>query len=96
MDTNTAIIIQVRMSSSRFPGKMLTKLGGLALIEYVYRRCRALSHRKRIDCYFSDNEVIYFGVGIDNVSLVENLTENPQDPVKIVQSGYLQCLRRYI
>ncbi len=33
------IIIQARMSSNRFPGKMLTKIAGRPLVEYVYRRC---------------------------------------------------------
>jgi len=27
------------MSSDRFPGKMLEELGGVPLVEYVYRRC---------------------------------------------------------
>ncbi len=35
------IIIQARMSSNRFPGKMLATLAGHPLIEYVYQRCKA-------------------------------------------------------
>jgi len=35
-----AIIIQARMLSSRFPGKMLSRLSDTPLIEYVYRRCQ--------------------------------------------------------
>jgi spore coat polysaccharide biosynthesis protein SpsF len=34
-----AVIIQGRMSSNRFPGKMLSLLAGLPLVEYIYRRC---------------------------------------------------------
>ncbi|UCC95884.1 MAG: hypothetical protein JSW40_03825 [Candidatus Omnitrophota bacterium] len=37
------IVIQARMSSSRFPGKMMTKLSGMPLVEYVYRRCERSS-----------------------------------------------------
>ncbi len=36
----SAIIIQARMSSTRFPNKMMSLLGGIPLIEYVYRRCK--------------------------------------------------------
>jgi spore coat polysaccharide biosynthesis protein SpsF len=32
-------MIQARMSSSRFPGKMLKKVSKVTLIEYVYNRC---------------------------------------------------------
>ncbi|MFC1807382.1 cytidylyltransferase domain-containing protein [Candidatus Omnitrophota bacterium] len=35
-----AIVIQARMSSSRFPQKMMAKLGGMPLIKFVYRRCK--------------------------------------------------------
>ncbi len=34
-----AILIQARLSSSRFPSKMLHDLGNYKLIEYVYNRC---------------------------------------------------------
>lgn len=34
-----AIIIQGRMSSSRFPGKMMSDLAGAPLIRFVYERC---------------------------------------------------------
>lgn len=34
------IIIQARLSSQRFPGKMLRQLGGTPLAEFVYERCR--------------------------------------------------------
>lgn len=34
-------MIQARLSSSRFPGKMLRKINGIPLIRYVVDRCRA-------------------------------------------------------
>jgi spore coat polysaccharide biosynthesis protein SpsF len=34
------IFIQARLSSSRFPGKMMEKIDGIPLIEYVYNRCK--------------------------------------------------------
>lgn len=44
--TRTVALIQARMSSSRFPGKVLADLGGRPMIEYM--RSRVLSSR-RID-----------------------------------------------
>lgn len=40
------IIIQARMSSDRFPGKMLAQLSGGPLIKYVYGRCRRSKAKK--------------------------------------------------
>lgn len=37
---NKSILIQCRLSSSRFPKKMLETLGGYCLFEYVYQRCK--------------------------------------------------------
>ncbi|MDD3465779.1 MAG: hypothetical protein PHE67_01425 [Campylobacterales bacterium] len=36
----TGILIQARLSSSRFPRKMLDEICGFRLCEYVYNRCR--------------------------------------------------------
>lgn len=33
------VLIQARLSSVRFPNKMLSPLGGMPLVEFVYRRC---------------------------------------------------------
>jgi spore coat polysaccharide biosynthesis protein SpsF len=38
MNPRNVAIIQARMGSSRFPGKMLARLGGLPLLEWVVRR----------------------------------------------------------
>lgn len=43
--TRSAVLIQARMSSGRFPGKMMSSIGGMPLVEYVYRRCAASSIR---------------------------------------------------
>lgn len=42
------ILIQARMSSTRFPGKMLQKLGSSTLIEYVYNRCATSSEAEKV------------------------------------------------
>ena len=38
---NSSIMIQARISSNRFPGKMLEKINNVTLLEYVYARCKA-------------------------------------------------------
>jgi spore coat polysaccharide biosynthesis protein SpsF (cytidylyltransferase family) len=38
-DDRSAIIIQARMSSERFPGKMLSAIDGMPLIDFIYKRC---------------------------------------------------------
>ncbi|MBI4936646.1 MAG: hypothetical protein HY846_00225 [Nitrosomonadales bacterium] len=38
MRKRTVAIIQARMGSARFPGKMLASLGGRALLEWVLHR----------------------------------------------------------
>lgn len=45
---NTAVIIQSRTSSARFPEKMLQQLAGMPLVEYVHRRCSKSSLTKVI------------------------------------------------
>jgi spore coat polysaccharide biosynthesis protein SpsF len=37
------ILIQARLSSSRFPGKMLNRLGEVPLVQYVFNRCKISS-----------------------------------------------------
>lgn len=61
LEDESAIIIQARMGSNRFPGKMLFLLAGVPLVEYVYRRCR-LSRVKKIVVAVSDDtsdDVLY-------------------------------------
>lgn len=41
MKKGSAIIIQGRMSSNRFPGKMISLVGGMPLVKFVYGRCKA-------------------------------------------------------
>src|SRR5215470_4679429 len=40
----TAAVIQARMSSSRFPGKMLAPVHGMPLVEFVCRRVALAKH----------------------------------------------------
>ena len=44
---NIAIIVQARMSSSRFPGKMLASVQGVPLAVWVCRRAWARAHHHR-------------------------------------------------
>ena len=52
--TTTAVVIQARMSSSRFPGKMLALLQGVPLVEFVCRRVALAKHVDSIVVATSD------------------------------------------
>jgi spore coat polysaccharide biosynthesis protein SpsF len=45
MKDNVVVIIQARMGSSRFPGKMMADLGGVPLIEWVIRRSKQSGYK---------------------------------------------------
>ena len=45
---NNLIIIQARMSSTRFPGKVLKKLGGHPTIEWIYEAAKKVNFQKKI------------------------------------------------
>ena len=45
---NNLIIIQARMSSNRFPGKVLKKLGGHPTIEWIYEAAKKVNFKKKI------------------------------------------------
>ncbi|MDD2673100.1 MAG: NTP transferase domain-containing protein [Candidatus Omnitrophica bacterium] len=74
-----AIIIQARMSSRRFPKKTISRLAGMPLIEYIYRRCKsssignilvATSHDKsdnELYVYCRDNNIPVMRGSLDNV-----------------------------
>jgi spore coat polysaccharide biosynthesis protein SpsF len=50
------ILIQARMSSTRFPGKMLQKLGSSTLVEYVYKRCVTSSEAETVCIVTSEDK----------------------------------------
>lgn len=60
----TGILIQARLSSSRFPRKMLDDLCDFRLFEYVYNRCRMSKKADFVAIITSndasDNELAYF------------------------------------
>ncbi|MCF6330713.1 MAG: hypothetical protein L3I99_04115 [Sulfurimonas sp.] len=51
-----AILIQARLSSSRFPKKMLKKINNITLIEYVYNRCNESKKADRVVVITSNEE----------------------------------------
>ena len=53
---NNAILIQARLSSSRFPKKMLENIGGITLMEYVYKRCKNSMRADRVIVITSNNK----------------------------------------
>lgn len=58
----TAILIPARYNSSRFPGKMMSLLNGVPLVEHVYNKCAATG----LDTYvLTDHQDIYNHLGAD-------------------------------
>lgn len=57
MITQNIAIVQARMGSARFPGKMLAHLGGVPLIEWVLRRLSLAKTLSQIILATTDDEV---------------------------------------
>lgn len=74
-----AIIIQARMSSSRFPGKMMTCLNGsMPLIEYLYERCRNSSVKNILIATSEDksDDELYDYCKKNNISVMRGSLNN--------------------
>lgn len=56
MSPRNVAVIQARMGSSRFPGKMLAKLGGISLLEWVVRRLMRATSLAQIVLATSDRD----------------------------------------
>lgn len=66
---STAILIPARFGSSRFPGKMMTDLGGVPMIRRVFDECR----KSGLDTYvLTDHPAIY--------KAIPNAFPNKKDP----------------
>lgn len=56
----TAILIPARYNSTRFPGKVMTPLNGVPMIEHIYNKCAATG----LDTYvLTDNQEVYNHLG---------------------------------
>jgi len=77
---NKAVLIQARLSSARFPQKMLENIGSVTLLEYVYKRCQTsaktdevvvvTSNKKSDDELYAlclDKDIPVFRGDLDNV-----------------------------
>lgn len=56
MSVRNVAIIQARMGSTRFPGKMLAQLGGIPLLEWVVRRVACAATLAQVVLATSDRE----------------------------------------
>ncbi|MBN1872021.1 MAG: hypothetical protein JW800_05550 [Candidatus Omnitrophica bacterium] len=82
--SNVAIIIQARMSSSRFPSKMMEPLGGAALIEFVYKRS-TLSN--------VSNVVVATSEDLSDRGLYDYCLKNS---IRVMRGSLEDVLKRYI
>jgi len=55
--TTTAIIVQARMQSTRLPGKVLKKLGGVTVLEHALSRCLRITEADKVCCAVPDGSV---------------------------------------
>ena len=53
----TAVVIPVRMGSSRFPGKPLAKICGMPMVEHIYRRVSMAEGLEGIYVATCDDEI---------------------------------------
>lgn len=73
-----AIIIQARMSSRRFPGKMMSRVSGLPLVHYLYKRCAGSSVKKIMVATSEDrsDDVLYDYCVKNNIPVVRGSLDN--------------------
>ena len=73
-----AIIIQARMSSCRFPGKMMCKLSNMPLAEYIYRRCAQSSVKKIIVATSDDksDDILYDHCEQNKIAVIRGSLDN--------------------
>ena len=79
------IMIQARMSSLRFPGKMLMELSGATLIEYVYNRCACSKLADSVVVITSNNNS-------DNVQYDKCIGKN----IPVYRGSLNNVLQRYL
>jgi len=77
-ENNSAVIIQARMSSIRFPGKMMSHISGMPLVEYAYKRCRKSSVKNILIATSEDksDDVLYDHCKKNNIRIIRGSLDN--------------------
>ena len=57
---NFYLVIPVRLASTRLPNKVMYKIGGKTILEWIYLKCLKCVNRKNIFVLTEDKEVISF------------------------------------
>ena len=86
-----SILIQARLSASRFPGKMLADLGGIPLLEFVYNRCLSSKKADMVAVITSDDksdDPLYEYCGRENIP-------NYRGPLENVLQRYIKSAEHY-
>jgi spore coat polysaccharide biosynthesis protein SpsF len=88
----SAIIIQARISSARFPGKMMLSLAGIPLVEYVYRRCCQCSVENVIvaTSLDSSDDPLHAHCQANNIPVIRGTLDNVLDRY-IKAANYLKA-----
>lgn len=82
-----AIVIPARYASSRFPGKPLRPVAGMAMLERVWRIAKNVRHATRTVIATDDERILAFGRSIDAEAIMtspdcSNGTERVHDAVE--------------
>lgn len=81
----TAILIQARLSSSRFPKKMLEKLNNITLVEFIYNRCKEAK---------KPNDVVIITSNENSDDELYNLCIDKN--IKVFRGSLNNVLKRYV
>jgi len=77
----TAILIPARYASTRFPGKMMSKLNGVPLVEHVFNRCAATG----LDTYIlTDHQDIYDYMGADKCIMTQEADNGTERCMQVI------------
>jgi len=88
----TGIIIQARMTSERFPGKVIKKLLGVPVIEHL------LTNLKTSNIALWDEVIVAIPLGTEHAQIekvVRNFNKNTKSDVKVFYGEELNVLSRY-
>jgi len=79
----TAILIPARYESTRFPGKMMSQLNGVPLVEHVYNRCA----RTGYDTYvLTDHQDIYNYMGGNKCLMTQDAENGTERCMSVIDS----------
>ena len=78
---NFYLVIPVRLASTRLPNKVMYKIGGKTILEWIYLKCLKCVNRKNIFVLTEDKEVISFCNSKKIQSILNKKTKTGTDKI---------------